>query len=359
MALFGDAKQAVAVLEPGELASAASQASVGEPLTPMSLKPQCGWVEYFAMADAHRVRSKEWLTPLITALEANGFEMPEDLEGCPNLDFLQGKVSHAVFAFANRSLAKLGALAANPGSPAVMSFAAMRDVMVQKPLEDAPPPRTDVQAALRGISLEGLSPDLWPASKVVDAIALDSKNQRKKLVRAPFSYIDLHRAKPDWALEQAATPTCPDDVDSVAKGSISASQFSASLQRLLLAHVACGQMPMIAAMAHIENCYQVGHEARLRGKGLKVMFMYDELCRRRWAELAYSNVSTFDIAVECSKLNKDIVDRADMASAAAAPKWQKPENRWPKRDWAKNQESSWHHSKGKGDSEQAKKKQKY
>ena len=55
-----------------------------------------------------------------------------------------------------------------------------------------------------------------------------------------------------------------------------------------------GQIEYEAAMTHFYNCAKIGDMLQRSNKPLDVVIKYDELCRKRWAELSEASID-FDI----------------------------------------------------------------
>ena len=297
------------------------------------------WYQQLKTIDEHTRRSREWLADVIACLLANGFESLHDLRGASSDTLTESKPVGAKLAFLRRALE-----AANPPLPDANALVAARVLAEQGADKTArrPAVAVDIPGALARASLKDLPAFTWPCVDLVEGLSADLNKLRSKGVERPFVYIDLKKCVPNWALDFA-----PCDGGSDGTGEVSAVRaiadaimagpstkkegkhlshgcWIAAFHRLAFASEIAGMWTFASAMAHLDMCLRVGEEARMRGLPHYISVTYDEVCRKRWAELARARVSGFSVDCECASICKDSLSRAEALLAAARPSKPQP-----------------------------------
>ena len=201
----------------------------------------------------------------------------------------------------------------------------------------------DLQSALDSVSLKGLSAGAWPSVEFVETLKLEIDRLRDKGVTQPFIYVDIKKkCVPNWALDFAP---CDDGSDGTSEFSairaiadaimagpatkkegkhLSHGGWIAAFHRLAIASEVAGMWKFASALAHLDTCLRVGEEARMRGLPHYISVTYDEVCRKKWAELARAQVSGFSVDRECTSICKDSLSRAEALLSLARPSKPQP-----------------------------------
>ena len=89
----------------------------------------------------------------------------------------------------------------------------------------------------------------------------------------------------------------------------------AAFHRLAIAAAATGQWALASCLTHFDLCLRIGEEARTRKLPPYLAVVYDDMCRRQWAEMSRAGVDGFDVNVACLSIDKDILARAEVKVA--------------------------------------------
>ncbi|CAK0793421.1 unnamed protein product, partial [Prorocentrum cordatum] len=73
------------------------------------------------------------------------------------------------------------------------------------------------------------------------------------------------------------------------------------------------QLAYVSAMAHKQICMRVATNARLGGRKAHLGMLYDESCRKDWAEKAAAGVPDFAVDVEARKVCRELLTVAEQA----------------------------------------------
>lgn len=94
----------------------------------------------------------------------------------------------------------------------------------------------------------------------------------------------------------------------------------AAFNRFAIAADAVGMWSLASSLTHIDICLRLAEEARARKLPLGFGILYDELCRKQWAEAARAGVAGFSVDTACLGIDRDIVSRAEaLQSQRMAP----------------------------------------
>ena len=148
-----------------------------------------------------------------------------------------------------------------------------------------------------------------------------------------YIYVDFHKLVPQWAAVDSPMHESDDDEEcsesvkhlakvlgapSKTKKPLGIMQWSLAMDRYMIAAPAARQMSAHAVWAHKEICMKVGIRAQISGRRAFLGQIYDELCRRRWAERAYSGEEWFDVDQVCLAVDKEILSEAEAVFDATA-----------------------------------------
>ena len=194
----------------------------------------------------------------------------------------------------------------------------------------------DVVKKLIGVSLSQIPTALHPRGEDTDELATEVAKFQKKKIAKPFVCVKLAKFLPGWCAVQSAE--CLSDqeepdpenkkgfVSAVAKEMARNQQATSKNQRLLntlewniafdkyvIAAIATDQWSLGPAMAHKEICNKVavraGQSDPPRRHSLGIV--YDQVCRKAWADKAYSGDDSFDRSITPLSLDNALLKDAE------------------------------------------------
>lgn len=186
----------------------------------------------------------------------------------------------------------------------------------------------DLGAQLKKMDLNGLSRLCWPAGHLVDSLASDAAKLKRKNIAKPFVYVEVSKFLPDWcsgmntcvepepetkspAVEELARLILKDTAPPKQKKSLNMLQWQVAFDGLAVAAAAAGQWKFVSAMGHKQVCLKVAAGAdREKGRKWSLAILYDQLCRKSWAERAYTGDDSLDVDRECSVLDVSVLQAA-------------------------------------------------
>ena len=183
----------------------------------------------------------------------------------------------------------------------------------------------DLVEKLKHVSLASLHRRCWPKGSLVDELATDIGKLREKGITSPFVFVDLRKFLPPFALdfhdevEESEEEKVGKDVKALAKALgakekttkyLSMIQWFLAFDKYAVAAAVTDQLPFTASFAYKNTVSQVGVQANTKYRSYAVAIYYDEIVRKRWAELTYGNDDSLDIVAECTKINEDALQEA-------------------------------------------------
>ena len=353
------------------------------------------WTEWLTDVASHATRSADWLKTVVDYFVSHGFKGPQDLVGAVTETLPRPLPVGPQGAFLMRAIGKADALrkkeadalrengrcmpmtplpwqeVADHGCSSHGSIEALAHAMA-----GAIPPKKEVAKkviqigdALKDLNLRWLPVDAWPSQDLVDHLAEDcAKAEARKQGCFAFTFVDLAKqAMPIWAgsaggeeeeeeaaLCAAAESSCATlgtlanalkKVAKPAKKNLSMPQFIAAFHRWAVAAAVTGQLNYGSSQAHLEVCLRVADGSKANGRFHTLAVIYDELARKSFAEKTKVGAPDFNIDDACTKLDKDILARAEAMFDDRAKS--RPNNRqstgWDQKHWgAKTGDHQWH-----------------
>lgn len=203
---------------------------------------------------------------------------------------------------------------------------------------------------LKKICLENLPAACQPGHVAMDAAASMGVKLQNKLKAAgeanpsePFVFVDMRDFEPSWC--KIGEAVLPEDAVKEHEGSEKEAPARATLapkkcQPVLRWSVAFDKWAVFAAarghlsfakcLAHKELCQKIAFRATKKGRTAALGVIYDELCRKAWAERAMLGASdAFDIEAVAGVLDDITLDEAedrfdeDSKAAPNAKEWWK------------------------------------
>jgi len=321
------------------------------------------WFTFFKTVDENIKRNKEWYKDVSELMTANGFTAHAEL-AMADVDTFKdiAKLDACKLAFLKRAVAKVTATSQSvPGSGSggtanastvaggvdANTLAALLAAAAPKPV--AKPPM-DMAAAFAKMQMTELHPSAWPEAALVEEL------QTKSATKNHFVFVDLAKHLPPWVTEaggdsedegvdaDAATgnvgqlATALKKATKVSKRISTMHQWVAAFLRWAYAAAASGQVSLGAAMSHVDICLRVSEESRGKGRPASVAIVYDEVCRKAWAERDRLKCPGFDVNVAMKSLDKDLLSQADSLFDARGKKLKR--HPVPRPHW--NDGSGWH-----------------
>ena len=154
----------------------------------------------------------------------------------------------------------------------------------------------DMQPMLEGSTLKRLSPDVLPRSKEVIDLGAELKRAKESGVVSPFPFVELRRMMPPWLVAQP-------EANRITPFAI----WAAAYQCWAIAMVCPGCAKQTACAAHFDNCLRVGTEAAAASRSARLTQVYDEVVRKRLAELAHAGLNGFDVGAALHVYDTDAV----------------------------------------------------
>jgi hypothetical protein len=154
----------------------------------------------------------------------------------------------------------------------------------------------DMQPKLKASTLEGLAHEVLPRSKEVDELGSELKRLKDSGVGSPFPFVELKRFMPPWIVIQ------PDP-----NRIVPFAMWAAAYQRWSIAMVCLGCAKQTSCAAHFDNCLRAGTEAAAASRSALLTQIYDEVVRKKLAELAHAGLVGFNVDVALQAFDKDAV----------------------------------------------------
>ena len=274
----------------------------------------------------------------------NQFVELADLDGADvkHISQPEGTVmSGAQWAFIKQQIERLLGSRAQPFTPACMlggsntaaagisadDFAAAVDRR-RKPIVA----HIDMQKKLAAVSLSATTVATLPKSREVDELGADVKRLIDSGVLKPFPYCELRKFMPPWMTGVLdTTKTMPFGL------------WVAAYQRWSLAAVCNGLVDIASCNAHLDNCLRAGVESSAAGRSASLNVVYDEVVRKKVADLAHAGLAGFEINAALSLYDRDAVASADAIFAAGKPYHaQKPQQQHQQQQWPRGQQHQQH-----------------
>ena len=201
---------------------------------------------------------------------------------------------------------------------------------------------------LKKICLENLPAACQPGHVAMDAAASMGVKLQSKLKAAgeanpkePFVFVDMRDFEPSWC--KIGEALLPEDVegDSAKEGAAPAKEaparpspapkkcqpvlrWSVAFDKWAVFAAARGHLSFAKCLAHKELCQKVAFRATKKQRTAALGVIYDELCRKGWAERAMMGASdAFDIEAVAGVLDDITLDEAEDRfdeDSKAAPK---------------------------------------
>ena len=204
----------------------------------------------------------------------------------------------------------------------------------------------DIAKQVELITLEGLKAQCWPRSQVVDHLASEVASLKDRGVLEPFVYVELMSWKPCWLMDGKDDPFEYEEQDDREKWlanrfwgqSVQPKSKRCSMhvwpvlfEQYQIGAAVCGQMPWCASTAHRMIVMQVAHTAPLKKRTPALAVIYDELCRKSWAERSVNGELGFKVAEAATVLDDTVLRQAenqfDCYTPARVPsKWEASES---------------------------------
>lgn len=182
----------------------------------------------------------------------------------------------------------------------------------------------DMQTKLAAVSLSATTVATLPKSREVDELGADVKRLTESGVAKPFPYCELKKFLPPWMTGVlGATKTMPFGL------------WVAAYQRWSLAAVCNGLADIASCNAHLDNCLRAGVESSAAGRSASLNVVYDEVVRKKLADLAHAGLAGFEINAALSLYDRDAIALAEIIFAAGRPShvpksWQQNQQQWPR-----------------------------
>jgi hypothetical protein len=154
----------------------------------------------------------------------------------------------------------------------------------------------DMQPMLKASTLEGLAHEVLPRSREVDELGFELKRLKDSGVGSPFPFVELKRFMPPWIVSQP-------DPSKIVPFAI----WAAAYQRWSIAMVCLGCAKQTSCAAHFDNCLRTGTEAAAAGRSALMTQVYDEVVRKKLAELAHAGLTGFNVDTALQAFDKDAV----------------------------------------------------
>ena len=198
----------------------------------------------------------------------------------------------------------------------------------------------DLGTHVAQIDLKSLPQPNWPKSKATDDLATEMKRLKNKGIWSPYVYCELKDFLPFWA--EFKDVDVESDVDEDMSSSFKALasvlekkfgggsakpkkrldvvRWSAAFDKFALSGAMVDyQLTFAAALAHKDVCMNVGLTAPLgvvaRRAGLGPI--YDEVCRKNWADRSHSGEQGFDFNQSALVLDRVLLKHAEDVYDAA------------------------------------------
>ena len=184
----------------------------------------------------------------------------------------------------------------------------------------------DIAKQVELISLKGLKAQFWPRSQVVDHLASEVASLKDRGVLEPYVYVELPSWKPCWLMDGKDDPFEFEEQDEREKwlaqrfwgnnGQPKTKRCSMAVWPILfeqyqIGAAVCEQMPWCASMAHRSIVMQVAQTAHLKKRAASLAVIYDELCRKSWAERSVNGEMGFKVAEAATALDETVLRRAE------------------------------------------------
>ena len=117
----------------------------------------------------------------------------------------------------------------------------------------------------------------------------------------PFPFVDLKRFSPQWAIAQV-------DAGRIMPFSV----WAGSFQRWALAMECTSLATYTACQEHFDNCLRASEEARGAGKSALLGIVYDEVVRKRLADLAHAGLVGFKVNTALATFDANDVAAAEL-----------------------------------------------
>ena len=88
-------------------------------------------------------------------------------------------------------------------------------------------------------------------------------------------------------------------------------RWGLAIDRWILAAAVTDQLDYASGLAHKDNCLKISMQAQQKKRRFWLAIVYDDLCRKEWAERAYGNDPEFNINIEAGRTNEGLLMEAE------------------------------------------------
>ena len=278
---------------------------------------------FLCSVDVHHKRRPDdvFLNAAVTCLAANGFHCMLDLIDADAKGFIK-TADGAQQAFLARAVRAANKAALQDEIPKPVDAAGVASKVIKDLRKEDPSVHVNMDMSLVRVSLAVIPFGCRPKGETVDALATEVAKLKNKGIAAPFICVNLKKYLPGWAgvrsEESDDDAETPPSLTELAKflgttkkkeRPLTILQWVSAFDRYMLAAQATNppQWNFESASQHKDNVLRIAAQAGLKSDptGIRrkhcLAVVYDETCRKRWAERLYSD-STFNINNETSEV---------------------------------------------------------